>query len=116
RPVIFDRDVLTIHVTGLVQATAESRHLWSERLRRLPIQEPDHRHRRMLPARALHLGREQQAAATEQCDELTPLHVRHGAFLPYALSAPPTGPRAQSSAPQPAAGRPSSPWARPEMF
>src|SRR5262249_16191072 len=29
RPVIFDRNVLTIHVTGLVQATAESRHLWS---------------------------------------------------------------------------------------
>ena len=30
---------------------------------------------------------EQQAAATEQCDELTPLHVRHGDFLPYALLA-----------------------------
>ena len=26
----------------------------------------DHRNRRLLPSRALHLGREQQAAATEQ--------------------------------------------------
>src|SRR5262249_40237487 len=26
--------------------------------------------------------------AAEQSDELTPLHVRHGDFLPYALSAP----------------------------
>jgi hypothetical protein len=42
---------LTIHVTGLVQATAESRHLWSERLRRLPIQETDYWHRRLLRAR-----------------------------------------------------------------
>jgi hypothetical protein len=43
------------------------------------------RHLRLLPSRALHLCRKQQPAATEQCDELTPLHVEHGDFLPYAL-------------------------------
>src|SRR5262249_32896193 len=32
----------------------------------------------LLPSRALHLGREQQAAATDQCDELTPRRVGHG--------------------------------------
>src|SRR5262249_40024889 len=52
--------------------------------RRFAVKEPDHRPCRLLPSRALHLGREQQTAATEQCDELTPLHVRHGDFLPYA--------------------------------
>jgi hypothetical protein len=51
------------------------------------IKDSDDRHRRLLPPRAPYLDREQQAAATEQCDELTPLHVRHGDFLPYALSA-----------------------------
>src|SRR6266540_3974638 len=37
--------------------------------------------------------------AAEQRDECAPLHMRHGDFLPYALSAPLTGPCAQSSAP-----------------
>ena len=35
------------------------------------MEKPDHRHRRLLPSRALHLGREQQVAATEQCNEPT---------------------------------------------
>src|SRR5262245_43619230 len=78
RPVIFDRDVLTIHVTGLVQATAESRHLWSERLRRLPVQESDHRHCRLLRAR-----RERPCRRTaEQRDERAPLHC----LMPPVLS------------------------------
>src|SRR5262249_6681230 len=71
RPVIFDRNVLTIQVTGLVQATAESRHLWSERLRRLPIQESDHRHRRLLRARR---ERPDGYTAAKKCDEFPPPH------------------------------------------
>ena len=51
RPAIFDRDVLTLDVAGLVQASAEGGHRRSERLRRLSIEESDHRHRRLLRAR-----------------------------------------------------------------
>jgi len=46
------------------------------------MEKPHHRHRRLLPSRALHLGREQQAAATEQCNELTPLAAEHPAPAP----------------------------------
>jgi hypothetical protein len=38
-------------------------------------------------SRALHLGREQQTAPTDQGNELTPLWVEHGDFLPSAISA-----------------------------
>src|SRR5262245_46457082 len=116
RPAVLDRHVLALEVAGLLQALTECGHHRYVAVRRCTVEECDHRHRRLPPPPAPYLDREQQAAPTEQCDELPPLHVRHGEFLPYALSAPPTGPRAQSSAPQPAAGRPSSPWARPEMF
>src|SRR5258708_38940902 len=52
------------------------------------VEEPDHRHRRLLPSRAPRLGREQQAAATHQCDELTPLNIEHWGLPPRcALSA-----------------------------
>jgi hypothetical protein len=46
-----------------------------------------------------------------------PLLLDMGDFLPYALSAPPTGPCAQSSAPSSLPqGLPASPWGKPEMF
>src|SRR5262245_17378651 len=52
------------------------------------MQKSDHRHRRLLTSRALHLGREQQAAATEQCNELTPLAIEHRGLPPLcAISA-----------------------------
>jgi hypothetical protein len=38
----------------------------------------DHRHGRLLPPRALHLHREQQTAAADQVNELTPRCVGHG--------------------------------------
>ena len=71
-------------------------------LRRVPVwrcrsEEPDHRHRRLLPSRALHLGRKQQSAATEQRNEFTPLAVQHRGLPPLCV-APLTGPCAQSSA------------------
>src|SRR5215470_7081382 len=37
--------------------------------------------------------------ATEQRDEVAPLHVEHGDFSPYALSAPPKGWCARTFAP-----------------
>src|SRR5262249_27623484 len=36
--------------------------------------------------------RPRRSDAAEQRDELAPFHVEHGDFLPYALSAPLTGP------------------------
>src|SRR5262249_52903500 len=73
RPAIIDRDVLTLDVTGLVQAAAETGHPGSERLRRLSTQESDHRHRRLLCA---HHERPRSRRAAEQGDELAPLHLR----------------------------------------
>src|SRR5262249_50269952 len=40
---------------------------------------------RLLPSRALHLGRQQQTAATEQCNELTPLAVEHRGLPPLCV-------------------------------
>jgi hypothetical protein len=39
---------------------------------------------RLLRPCAPHLGREQQTAASDQSNELTPFYVEHGDFLPYA--------------------------------
>src|SRR5262245_55268306 len=69
RPAIFDRDVLTLDVTGFVQATAERAHYGSERLSRLSIQKSDHRHRRLLRPRR---DRPRRRRAAEQRDELAP--------------------------------------------
>jgi hypothetical protein len=46
-----------------------------------------------MPARDLTAARAgSRRRAAEQRDELAPLHVEHGDFLPYALSEPPTSP------------------------
>ena len=60
---------------------------------------------RLLPPRALHLGREQQTAAPDEDNEFAPLDVEHGDFLPCALSAPPTDPALGLPHAQPTAGR-----------
>src|SRR5215471_11028969 len=66
----------------------------------------DHRHGRLLPPRALHLHREQQTAAADQANELTPRCVEHGL---------PSGTR-QASLPQAqdALEAPGGPWDRSE--
>jgi len=81
--------VLALDIAGLVQALMEcGEEVLRECIGRVAVEKSNHRHRRLLPSRALHLGRKQQAAATEQCDELTPLHVRHGGLPPLrAISA-----------------------------
>jgi hypothetical protein len=43
-------------------------------------------------ARAPHLGREKQTAASDQSNELSPFYVEHGDFLPYLPISEPTGP------------------------
>src|SRR5262249_27637421 len=54
--------------------------------------------RRLLPSRALHLGREQQSTASDQSNELTPLHVEHGDVSPMRYQRRRLA-RSQSSAP-----------------
>src|SRR5262249_57094579 len=50
-------------------------------------------------ARRPRCKRPRRRRAAEQRYEVAPFHVEHADFLPNALSAPPTGPCAQSSAP-----------------
>src|SRR5262249_25688703 len=70
RPAIFDCDVLALHEAGLFQALAERGYSVRKRARRRCIEEPDHRHRRLLRAR-----RERpRSRAPEQRDELAPVH------------------------------------------
>src|SRR5262245_37780092 len=70
--------MLALDDAGVFEALAKCAQTARRRVRRCGVEKPDNRHRRLLPSRALHLGREQQTAATDQGDELTPLHVRHG--------------------------------------
>jgi hypothetical protein len=69
-------------------------------------------HRRLLRARRV---RPSCRSTAEQSNELTPLNVEHGDFLPDAPSAA-DWPVLSLLHLQPAAGRPSSPWGKPEMF
>src|SRR5215471_5023661 len=85
QPVVLDSDVLPFDVAGFLKTVTERGHITRSDFRSPRVKKLDHRHRRLLPPRAPYLDREQQATATNQCDELTPLHVRHGDFLPYAL-------------------------------
>src|SRR5262249_4642847 len=96
---IFDSDVLTLDKACVFQTLTErGEELWGV-VGRPGGEDPDHRHRRLLPSRALHLDREQQTAATEQCNELTPLAVEHRGLPPLCAIGPPTDPCAQPSAP-----------------
>src|SRR5437764_12365219 len=108
---VFIGNVLAFDVSELAQGLPEG--LPHRRV----VKDADARDfRRLLRPRASHLGREQQAAAPDQGNELTPRRVEHGDFLPDALSALPTGPCLVFSHSQPTAGRPASPWGRPELF
>src|SRR5262249_45575502 len=71
---------------GVVRAWAERAKTARPRVRRCAAEYPDHRHRRQLPSRALHLDREQQTAATDQCDKLTPLAVEHRGLPPLCVT------------------------------
>jgi hypothetical protein len=68
---VFDRDVLTFDVTRLLETLAKSAQLFAERIRRLAMEDPDYRHRRL---RARH-ERPRNRRAAEKRDELAPSHV-----------------------------------------
>src|SRR5262249_33046472 len=74
RPAKRDHQILSLDKSSFTQAAAERRDHVGRLAGRAAAEKPDHRHRRLLPSRALHLGGEQQAAAAEQRDELAALH------------------------------------------
>src|SRR5262245_49335506 len=76
-----------LNIAGVFQTLAKCAQLVRQCVGRSGVKKSDHRHRWLLPSRALHLGREQQAAATEQCNELTPLAVEHRGLPPPCASA-----------------------------
>ena len=70
-PAVFDRHVLALDKARFLQALAKSAQTVRERVRRCGVEEPDHRHRRLLRARR---ERPRRRRAAEQRDELAPLH------------------------------------------
>src|SRR5262249_41084132 len=87
---IVEDDVLAFEVTEIAQLMTEG----------VPpggvIDDANARNfRRLLRARSLHLGRKQQAAATDQTNKLTPFHVEHGGLPPLCAISPPTDPCAR---------------------
>src|SRR5262249_252809 len=69
-PAVFDRDVLALDITALLQSLAECAHRPGEPLKRLEVQKPDHRHGRLLRPRGDRPG----GRTTKQRDEVAPLH------------------------------------------
>src|SRR5262249_20887367 len=49
-PAVFDRHVLALNIADILQALAKSAQTLGESVRRRVIEEPDHRHRRLLRA------------------------------------------------------------------
>ena len=70
-PAILDRHVLALDKAGLLQALAECAQAIRERVGRCGVEEPDHRHRRLLRARR---ERPRRRRAAEQRDELAAFH------------------------------------------
>src|SRR5262249_14600302 len=69
-PAVLDRDVLALDISGVFKSLAESAQPVRKPIKRLAIEEPDHRHRRLLRPRRERPRRR----ATEQRDEIAPLH------------------------------------------
>src|SRR5262249_36143171 len=69
-PAVFDRQILALDITGLLQALAKAPQAPRRPVRRLGIEMADHRHRRLLRARRERPRRR----AAEQRDELAALH------------------------------------------
>src|SRR5262245_23430616 len=78
-PAVFNRHVLAFDVASVFKALAEcAQTILDQRVRRSDVEEPDHRHRRLLRARR---ERPRSRAADER-DELAPSHCRGPPVLP----------------------------------
>src|SRR5262249_42419291 len=86
-PAIFDGDVLPFDVSALLQSLMECCECIGGLAGGPTAEKADHRHGRLLPPRALHFHREQQTAAADQGNELTPRRVEHGLLPEPAVPA-----------------------------
>jgi hypothetical protein len=50
-PAVYDRHVLALNIAGVFEALAKSAHTVRQSIRRPAVEEPDHRHRRLLRPR-----------------------------------------------------------------
>jgi hypothetical protein len=73
RQAVFDRHVLALNIANFAQALTERSHHGRVPLRRCAIEEPNHRHPRLLLR--THRERPGRSTTAEQRDELAPLHV-----------------------------------------
>ena len=73
-PAVYDRHVLALDIAGLLQALAKSAQTVRDHVRRLAVEEPDHRHRRLLRPRR---QRPRRRRAAEQRDELAASSFDH---------------------------------------
>src|SRR5262249_9264416 len=72
-PAVYDRDVLALDIAAILEATVKSAKTVRGRVRRLAVEEPDHRHRRLLRAR----NERPRSYAANQRDELAALHCQY---------------------------------------
>jgi len=68
---VHDRHVLALGITGELEAQTKSAQSVRQRVGQPTVEESDHRHRRLLPARR---ERPRRRRAAKQCDELAPVH------------------------------------------
>jgi hypothetical protein len=75
-PAIFDRDVLPLDVSALLQPLMECCECIGGLARGPTAEKADHRHRRLLRTRR---ERPRDSRAAKQPDDIAPTHVEHGA-------------------------------------
>src|SRR5262249_32657644 len=108
RPAILDRDGAPLYPAEFAQRLNKSGGPWGPggcrgRTEVAGGRQPSRLLRTCVP----HLGREQQTAASDQSNELTPFYVEHGGLPPLCHGLPHT---------QPASERRLGPWGKPELF
>src|SRR6266496_2483672 len=89
RPAVFDCDILAFDIARFCKTFGEGGDERTKILRRRLMKKAHDGFRHPLRLRR---KRPRSSRAADKRDELTSLDVEHGDFLPYALSAPPTGP------------------------
>jgi len=83
-PAVCDRHVLALDIAGILQALAECAQKVRGRVRRCGVEEPDHRHRRLLRARD---ERPRHRRATKHTEKFTTSDADCHANFPKAMLA-----------------------------
>jgi hypothetical protein len=83
-PAIFDRNVLALNITGFLQALTERGHLGRKAVGRCDVEEPDHRHRRLLRKRC---ARPCDGSAAKRCDKSPPTDLDYHLTLQWGSRA-----------------------------